>query len=200
MQTPSAGRYACVYADPPWTFETQTDAGKGRSAEQHYGCMDIRAIEAMPVSLVAARDAWLFLWTTWPHLPQALEVMRYWGFGYSGIGFLWAKTRGEPVLDKETRSPVIRERDWFMGLGYTTRKNTEPCLIGKRGSPVRLDAGVRELCVSPVREHSRKPDEVAQRIRRFCPGPRLEMFARSPAPGFDSWGNQTEKFAAVNDS
>ena len=201
LKTANAGRYACIYADPPWTFVTHSDNGKDRSPEKHYDCMDISAIEAMPVSLVAARDAWLFLWTTWPHMPQALDVMRYWGFQYSGIGFLWAKTYGEPELDpRDQATPIIKPSDWVMSLGYTTRKNTEPCILGKRGSPQRLHKDVRELIVAPRREHSRKPDVTHARIRRFCPGPRLEMFARTSVPGFDAWGAEVGKFPAVNDS
>jgi hypothetical protein len=36
---------------------------------------------------------------------------------------------------------------------------------------------VREVIISPRREHSRKPDEAIARIERFCPGPRVELFA-----------------------
>jgi len=42
--------------------------------------------------------------------------------------------------------------------------------------------------VSPRREHSRKPDEAYARIEALCGGPYLEMFARSPHPGWDAWG------------
>jgi N6-adenosine-specific RNA methylase IME4 len=48
--------------------------------------------------------------------------------------------------------------------------------------------------VAPRREHSRKPDEVRDRIERLLPGPRIELFARTTSPGWDSWGDQTSLF------
>lgn len=177
-------RYGVVYADPPWTFETRSYLGKGRSPEQHYACMSLADIEALPVPMLAASNSWLFLWTTWPHLPVALRVMQVWGFKYSGSGFVWAKTNPSGT-------------GWHTGLGYTTRKNTEPCLLGRRGSPQRLSKGVAELVVAPRREHSRKPDEVRERICRFAPGPYLELFGRERPAGWSVWGNQTDRFDAL---
>jgi N6-adenosine-specific RNA methylase IME4 len=81
-----------------------------------------------------------------------------------------------------------------MGLGHSTRANIELSWLGSRGQPHRRDKGVRELIVSPVREHSRKPDEIYGRIERYCAGPYLESFARQRWPGWSSWGNQIEKF------
>lgn len=69
------------------------------------------------------------------------------------------------------------------------------CLLGIRGKPKRLSRGVRQLIVSPRREHSRKPDEAYDRIRQLFPGPYLEMFARGPRDGWDVWGDEAEKAA-----
>lgn len=192
-QTLGRGPFKVIYADPAWTFETHSEKGKDRSPEKHYDCMPLEEICALPVSTVASRDAWLFLWTTWPHLPQALKVMDAWGFQYSGSGFLWAKTR-----PRHGGAP-IESKDWDMGLGYTTRKNTEPCILGKRGNPQRLSRSVRELLVSPRREHSRKPDEAYDRIEAFARGPYLEMFSRTDRPHWTSWGKETGKFSLPQD-
>lgn len=89
------------------------------------------------------------------------------------------------------------ESDFHVGLGLTTRKNAEFVLLGRRGNAKRLAKDVRELILSPRREHSRKPDEMYSRVERYCAGPYLELFARQPRPGWDSWGNETTKFEAV---
>ena len=83
-----------------------------------------------------------------------------------------------------------------MGLGYWTRANAEYCLLATRGKPKRTAKDVRQLVVQPLREHSRKPDEVPAAIERLVPGPYLELFARTTRPGWASWGNQVERFAA----
>ena len=145
--------------------------------------MTLGDMASMRLREVAAVDSWLFLWTTTSMLPDALWLMNAWGFSYSGTAFAWAKT---------TRSGD----GWHFGLGYTTRKNVELCLLGRRGKPSRKSSGVRELIVSPVREHSRKPDEQYERIEEFCCGPYLELFARSRRPGWTSWGNEVGKFEA----
>lgn len=142
----------------------------------------------MPVAELAADSAWLFLWVTGPFIPQAFTVIEYWGFQYSGIGFTWAKTNPRaPALFLDAAS-------FHVGMGFTTRKNTELCLLGRRGAPKRLRCDVRELIIAPRREHSRKPEEFYERVIAFADGPRLELFARQQRDGFTAWGNETTKF------
>jgi N6-adenosine-specific RNA methylase IME4 len=103
-------------------------------------------------------------------LPAAFEVIEAWGFTYSTVGFLWAKQ-------------TATGDGWHMGMGYATRSNVELCLLATRGAlPERLNKSVRQLVVTPVRDHSRKPDEVLHRIKSLFPGPYLELFARA-----DGW-------------
>src|SRR5918994_4794707 len=89
---PRAGSYGVILADPPWTFATYSDKGKGRSAEAHFDCMDLAAIKALPVGSWAARNAVLYLWCTVPHLENALAVVAAWGFTYKS-SFVWIKDR-----------------------------------------------------------------------------------------------------------
>lgn len=185
---PHAGTYRVIYADPPWHFRTYSAKGKGRSADAHYDTLDLAGIKALPVAEWAAPDAVLLLWATDPLLPAALDVMRAWGFTYKTVGFYWAK------LNKSAGGLHFSERDFFTGLGFWTRANPEPCLLGTRGKPSRRSAGVRKLVVSPRREHSRKPDAVAERIEALLEGPYLELFAREGRPGWDRWGNQAGLF------
>ena len=178
-----AGPFSVIHADAAWLFKAGT---KGRP--QHYKRMTLDQIKAMPVKSCAAPDCWLFFWTTGPHLEQAFDVLRAWGFKYSGMGFTWVK------LNKRAGGLFMHKDDIFMGQGYTTRKNAEFCLLAKRGRPGRLSASVHEIIMATRREHSRKPDEVFERIQQFAAGPYLELFSRQPRPGWVTWGDEKEKF------
>jgi len=152
--------------------------------------LNLDGIKALPVAQLAGPNCWLMLWTTWPHLQQALEIMAAWDFEYSSGGFVWVKLRRGYRPDLLG----IQPSDIAMGLGYTTRKASEPCLLGRRGTPRRLRNDVRDVILAPVREHSRKPDEFYERVEQFAPGPRLDLFARERRPGWDAWGNELDKF------
>lgn len=143
---------------------------------------------ALPVREIAAKDCHLFLWTVSAHIPDALALMEAWGFNYSSTAFIWVKLARRALIG----GPDFR---LHMGLGKTTRKQAEICLLGRRGSPRRLSASVPEIIMAPVREHSRKPDEARVRIMEYAPGPHLEMFARERAEGWDVWGDEVEKFS-----
>jgi len=53
---------------------------------------------------------------------------------------------------------------------------------------------VHEVILSPVREHSRKPEEAYARVQRYCAGPYLDLFARETRDGWDAWGDERTKF------
>ncbi len=79
----------------------------------------------------------------------------------------------------------------LFGLGRWTRGNTEPCLIAIKGKPKRISACVGQLVFSPLRRHSQKPAEVRDKIVELMGDlPRIELFAREAAPGWDAWGNE----------
>lgn len=192
LDLPRAGQYQAIYADPPWAYQAWSgSAVPSRVAEAHYRTMPAADIAALPVSEIAAADCVLFLWVTWPTLPQAMALIKTWGFTYKTCGFNWTKANTSQMdMFRDDATPD-------MLLGYWTRANTEPCLLATRGKPKRLDAGVRQAIIEPRREHSRKPDCVYARIERLVAGPYLELFARQQRPGWDVWGNQTDKFKAV---
>jgi N6-adenosine-specific RNA methylase IME4 len=173
MQYPD-GQYAAIIADPPWTFETFSEKGKGRSAEAWYDCMTLDDIKAMPVAAMALPAAMLFLWTPYPHLKHGLEVVEAWGFSFRTIAFTWAKLRPN-CKDTTWVSPAT---DFPIGLGYFTRANPEICLLGIRGKPEIVRHDVHNLIIAPRREHSRKPDEIFERIEALSRPPYLELFAR----------------------
>ena len=164
--------YSVIYADPPWKFKTFSEKGLGRSAEAWYDCMSLDDIKNFPVKTYAANDCVLLLWVTDPFLKHGFEIIESWGFEYKTVGFYWAKTTGNHG------SHFIPLSDFPIGTGYWTRANPEQCLLATRGRPKRINNDVRKLVVSPRREHSRKPDEIYERIERLCSGPYLELFAR----------------------
>ena len=141
--------------------------------------MTLKEIMDLPVKELADENAVLFLWITFPTLPRALAVIEAWGFTYKTCGFTWLKQ------NKKSSS-------LFWGMGYYTRSNAEVCLIATKGKPLpRLSHKVHSAVVSPVREHSKKPDEVRTRIvELFGDIPRIELFARNHAEGWDCWGNE----------
>ena len=172
-------KYNIIYADPPWRYSNRTIP---TGAEKQYPTMSLKDLCAMPVEELAADDAVLFLWATYPTLPDAMKLMEAWGFTYKTISFQWVK---------QNKSG----NGFFTGLGWWTRANTEPCLLGVRGGIKRVDNTVKQLVVSPLREHSRKPDEVRDRIVQLMGDlPRIELFARTTTTGWDVFGNEVNKF------
>lgn len=170
-------KYNIVYADPPWQY----DRGKAQGGvDKQYATMSVEDICALPIPELTEQDAVLFLWATFPKLPEALKVIKAWGFHYKSIAFLWLKQNksGE---------------GWFYGLGFWTRGNAEICLLGTKGKPKRQSNRVHQFIISPLREHSRKPDEAREKIIELMGDlPRIELFARQRTDGWDAWGNEVE--------
>lgn len=174
-------KYDIIYADPPWTFKTYSTKGKTqKSAENHYPCMDKESIQTLPIPRISADNSVLFLWVTFPCLEEGLELIKKWGFTYKTCAFTWVKR------NKKSDS-------WFWGLGYWTRANAEICLLATKGSPKRISKSVHQVCDARIREHSRKPDEIRNRIVELCGDiPRIELFARKHTDGWDCWGNEVQ--------
>lgn len=169
------GGYSIIYADPPWRYAQK---GLQGAAERHYPTMSIDELCALPVGKLAKKDCLLFLWATFPQLPEALQLIKAWGFQFKTVAFVWLK--------RNKKSPT-----WFYGLGYWTRGNAEICLLAKRGKPKRHSAGVHQFIISPVEEHSKKPDVTRDKIVELAGDlSRVELFARQKTPGWDVWGNE----------
>ncbi len=171
-------RYGVIYADPPWDYKGQLQhAGQGSGdsggAIRHYSTVRLEDLMALDVPHIAAPDCLLFMWATNPHLDQAIDLGKAWGFRWATVGFVWDKVRVNP--------------------GYYTMSQCELCLVFRRGRIPRPRGArdVRQFVSERRREHSRKPEEVRRRIDRMFPAIRkIELFARSPAAGWDSWGLQ----------
>ena len=170
-------KFTAIYADPPWHYSCGNVQG---AAQNHYPTMKTQDICALPVADIAAKDSALFLWATFPQLPDALRVIEAWGFKFKTVAFVWLKQNR-------------RAKTWFYGMGFWTRSNAEICILATRGHPQRKDNSIHQFIISPVEAHSKKPDEARDRIVRLMGDvPRVELFARQAAPGWHVWGNEVE--------
>jgi N6-adenosine-specific RNA methylase IME4 len=179
--------YGAILADPPWHFEAWASPpyGNGRDAKSHYQTMKEDEIAAVRVADFAADNCVLFMWACWPMIQQTFRIIDAWGFKFKTCGFCWVKADATQIeMFEEEITPD-------MLLGYWTRSNSEVCLLATRGNPKRTATDVRQAIIAPRREHSRKPDGIHERL---VTGPYLELFARQERPGWDCWGNETDKF------
>lgn len=177
-------KFGTILADPPWRFTNRT----GKMAPEHrrlsrYGTMTLEEICTLPVAKIAADRSHLYLWVPNALLPEGLQVMKAWGFGYKS-NIIWHKERKDGGSDGR-------------GVGFYFRNVTEILLFGVRGKDVRtLDPGRTQVnfLSTRKREHSRKPDEQYPVIEACSWGPRLEIFARGPRQGWTVWGNQADDY------
>lgn len=193
--------YGVILADPPWRFRTFNEKGRKRCPDwkkfkdataHHYETMSLEDIKKMPISDIASEDCVLLMWFSWPMLREALEVIEAWGFEYKTCAFSWMKANANQY-DMFGEQPKTE-----IGLGYWTRSNNESCLLATRGKPKRLNSDVRQGIIEPRRQHSRKPDCIHGRVQRLVAGPYIELFARQKVNGWDTWGNQVQKFQERN--
>lgn len=172
-------KYKIIYADPPWSFNFQKRNGLSDEAKGNlYPTMKGKDIVSLPIGALAENDCVLFLWIMNSELQLALDCIKEWGFKYKTVAFTWVKTT---------------KNTYHFGGGNWTRSNPELCLIATKGNIKRKSASVRNLVISSLREHSRKPDEIRTSIIELVGDlPRIELFAREKTPGWDVWGNEVE--------
>lgn len=174
--------YGMIMVDPPWSFDHWSDKGAtNKSARGNYGVMTLDDIKSLPVADLASDNAVIWLWATHPMFPQALDVMKAWGFRYVTSG-VWVKRTATGKL--------------AFGTGYRLRCASEPFLIGVVGNP-ETPRNIRTVIEGPVREHSRKPEEAYAAAEHMTPPGafRADVFARQRRPGWDGFGNELDKFS-----
>lgn len=190
-------KYGAILADPPWKYVMRSENGHEKSPEAHYETMRFEDMQALPVSHLAGPDCYMFMWSTWPHLKIAQDLMEDWGFTYV-TGGSWTK----------------RTVKWNVsfGTGYVLRSSTEPFLVGRIGKPQIASRSERNLILAPNevldpndipdgieslrQEHSRKPIQMREMIGRLLPSAYCcELFAREAWGNHDVWGNEVGKFS-----
>jgi site-specific DNA-methyltransferase (adenine-specific) len=170
-------RFNIIYADPAWQY---SNTPPKRAAVYQYEVMPDHQIAALPVHKIAADDCALFLWATYPMLPEALRVVAAWGFTYRTVAFTWVKQRPSGL-------------GFHFGLGYWTRGNPEICLLAIRGKPKRVSSRVPNLVITPIEQHSKKPAVIHDKIVELMGNlPRVELFARRPYSGWVALGNELD--------
>lgn len=165
-------RFGVILADPPWKFQAWSEeTGLDRAPDNHYPPMTTGEIMALPVP--AHRDCVLFLWVHGGMLAAALTVMAAWGFEQVSE-FVWDKSEGAAP-----------------GLGRWNRRSHELVLVGRKGDVPCPALGTQADSIIRERKgaHSVKPVRLYEIIENdFGPLPKLEMFARSCRPGWETWG------------
>src|SRR3990167_1569189 len=184
MELPNK-KYKVILADPPWKYNDKkgNDPALGGIT---YPTMSNKELCALPIKDIADKDCILLMWVTMPKLEECFQVINAWGFRYITCAFVWVK--------KNPNGNGI-----YSGLGHWVNGNAELCLLAKKGTPKRLDKSIKQIIMSPLREHSRKPDETYGRIQRlFGDIPRIELFARNRRQGWDVWGNEAPNFTQLS--
>lgn len=168
-------KYDVILADPPWHYA----GGVDRNVSKEYNLM--KTDEICNMKIPSSENAVMFMWACWPKLHDAFMVIKSWGFEYKTIAWVWVKANPSGF-------------GFFTGMGNYTRSNTEPCFIATKGKPTRVaNKGIQSLIYSPVREHSRKPDEQYLKIEKLYPDKNyLDLFARRQRPGWDVFGNEVK--------
>jgi N6-adenosine-specific RNA methylase IME4 len=172
--------YRLIYADPPWTYRDKCRGGE-RGAGFKYPTMTVADICRLPVwELADPESCLLAMWWVPTQPVEALKVVEAWGFRFMTMkGFTWHKTNP-------------KKGNSALGMGHMTRANSEDCLFAVRGRlPERVDASICQHVTAPRGRHSAKPEEIRDRLVALLGDvPRIELFARSSAPGWDCWGNE----------
>jgi N6-adenosine-specific RNA methylase IME4 len=180
--------YSTILADPPWIYDegfataSRTDGFPAfpiHSYQLPYSGMAPGNIASLPVGKLAeARGTRLFLWATNRYLPVAFWVMKAWGFQYVQT-LVWSKLDCPPMS------------------GSVAPNSAEFLLVGVIGKPARLGKGTSAVIAhSQAKVHSTKPQAFADLIEAVSPGPYVELFARQPRLGWDSWGYGYEEKAS----
>lgn len=176
--------YQVIYADPPWQYGSKHYQDGDRDFKDlaaHYDSMTIDNIKALPVKVIADKDAACFMWVTDSHLKEGIEVLESWGFKYKTLAFVWVKKYA-------TGETCVNFAPW-------TLKSSEVCLLGIKGKmgDKKIANNVRQLIEAERTNHSKKPDEARKRIKLlFGEIPAIELFARERNDGWDAWGNEVK--------
>lgn len=173
-------RYRVLYIDPPWYYYGGYNRRRIK-IRPPYPTMKFEELASLPIREIADNNCALFMWATGPQMNQAIHLIERWGFHFTTVAFVWIKTTSKANTIRYTPA-------------YWTMANAEYLLFAKKGRPKRNQANVKQILFAPLGKlHSAKPPIVRDRIVDLVKdGPRLEVFARTKAPGWDAIGNEID--------
>lgn len=193
------GKFNVFYCDVPSHFETYSENGMDRSAENHYPTMSLEELLDLPVPAIAADNSIIFFWTTTPMLIEHLYVLEEWGFltfRPRGPDGKLARGPDGKLVEFDPPSRYVSHCIWGkdrIGTGYWFRNKHEILIVCVKGyvpAPV-MGTQAESLIMAAVRDHSRKPLVFRAMIERIFPTlPKIELFARTPAPGWFQYGKE----------
>jgi N6-adenosine-specific RNA methylase IME4 len=136
------------------------------------------------------KRAALFLWSTGPRLDFAIDLIERWGLFYRGVAYVWVKTnRRNQIIRGQGVPPTFTKPTTEFVLAATTMPTGRPFPI--------LDLSQGQVVMENRREHSQKPATIRRLIEELCgKRPRIELFAREAADGWDAWGAEVGKLDA----
>lgn len=180
----ATGPFDVVVIDPPWPMQKIDRDERPNQAEFDYDVMTIDELATFWPERIATHikdDCHLFCWTTQKFLPVSLTLIEKWGFRYV-LTMVWHKPGGFQPHD-------------------LPQYNCEFAVYARKGTPLFTDTKDFNVCNSwPRREHSRKPTEFYDLIRRVTGGSRIDIFSREGHDGFAQYGNEIAKFTEPVDA
>lgn len=173
---PPSGQYRTVVIDPPWqTAKFERDCRPNQTGDLDYPTMTYEELSAFELPM--ADECHVYVWTTQKHLPAAFDLLEGWRLSYV-FTMVWHKPGGPQPFE-------------------LPQYNCEFVLFARKGSMAFLDTKQFFTCFNaPRREHSRKPDEFYDLVRRVSPGPHIDIFSREKREGFEQYGNEPDRFTA----
>ena len=164
------GKFDVILADPLYEY----GVNEGEDSSPKFHSLVTLLDEVKNISIPVESSAVLFLWATYPLLPEVMKIMTSWGFKY----------KSQIVWDKE-----IGEKS------YWVKEQHEVLLIGAKGN---FEAPMPSLTVESVyreqRKNNEKPAYFYTAIEKMFPnGKYLELFSNKPhSERWTVWSNQVE--------
>tara|TARA_B100000586_G_C20085967_1_gene417651 strand:+ start:248 stop:916 length:669 start_codon:yes stop_codon:yes gene_type:complete len=184
-------KYQIIYVDPPWYYNgklqfDKSSKGKDKidikknifisTASFKYPTLKTEELKKLDVESISDKNSLLFMWTSNPHLDQAIELGKSWGFDYKTVAFVWNKMVHNP--------------------GQYNLSYCELCLLFKKGKiPTPRGArNIKQLVEVKRTKHSKKPIEVLKNIEKMFPSQKkIELFARNKNNGWEVWGLESRR-------
>lgn len=175
--------YKTIVIDPPWEISLtgKTNLRPNRRKELPYKTMTLQQIKEFPISEFAETGCHVYLWTTNKMIQHTWDIFKSWGVNYHLV-LPWVKPSG-------------------IAPCFAYKFASEFCVLGFFGKPMQkfINGGILNwIKANPERDnHSAKPPEFYELIKKMSPEPRIDIFARKRHDGFEAWGDQVENMLQV---